>query len=308
MTPTLFSVSYAGLWGQHRLDLKAFIAKAAKLGYSAVEVMGKRPHLSVLDVDRRTIDELREAASAADVEIATIAAYTNFTLARDSEVPAVELQLAYVRRLAELAQQLNAKILRIFTGYLVDQQAFQRDWDICVRAVRQCAEIAADHGILLGVQNHHDVGVGVDSYVEFLDDVDHPNCRAMFDPWAPALHGDDLRSVALRLAPRMVQTTLADYIRLPRYQYEPGLVNYRRLDDAVRAVPLGEGFMDLPGFFAGLRAGGFSGHVAYEMCSPIRGGGSEANLDRTARTSLEAIQRWTSGASESRSSSRSVIL
>jgi hypothetical protein len=49
MIPTLFSVSYAGLWGQHRLDLLPFLQKAAQLGYRAVELMGKRPHLSVVD-------------------------------------------------------------------------------------------------------------------------------------------------------------------------------------------------------------------------------------------------------------------
>ena len=73
-----------------------------------------------------------------------------------------------------------------------------------------------------------DTGVGVDAYVELLDEVDHPNLRAMFDPWAPALHGDDLFQAARRLAPRMVQTTLADYVRLeaPSYlhlAYRPGV-------------------------------------------------------------------------------------
>lgn len=291
MIPTLFSVSYAGLWGQCRLDLKAFLLKARDLGYPAVELMGKRPHLSVLDADRRAVEELREAAAAAGVEIATIAGYTNFTLACDTEIPALEIQVAYVRQLAELARRLDAKIVRVCTGYLTEKDRFHRDWDLCVHAVRECAAIAADCGVILGVQNHHDVGVGVDSYVEFLDEVDHPNCRAMFDPWAPAVHGDDLRSCARRLAPRMVQTTLADYIRLPRYAYQPGLVNYQRLDDAVCAVPLGAGFVDPEAFFAGLREGGFHGYVAYEMCSPLRGGGSEENLDHVARSSLETIRR-----------------
>ena len=99
MTPTLFSVSYAGLWGQCRLDVEAFVAKAAALGYCAVEIMGKRPHLSIVDSDRRSVDRLRQTAAAAGVEIATIAGYTNFTLGRDSEIPAVEIQVAYVREL-----------------------------------------------------------------------------------------------------------------------------------------------------------------------------------------------------------------
>ena len=231
------------------------------------------------------------SAAAAGVDIATVAGYTNFTLGRDTEIPSVEIQVAYVRQLAGLARRLGAKMVRIFTGYLTQKDAFQRDWDLCVAGVRQSAVAAADCGVILGVQNHHDVGVGVDSFVEFLDEVDHPNCRAMFDPWSPALHGDDLRACARRLAPRMVQTTLADYVRLPRFAYQPGLVNYERLSDAVRAVPLGQGFLDLQGFFAGLREGGFQGHVAYEMCSPLRGGGSEENLDRTARASLEMIRK-----------------
>ena len=111
----------------------------------------------------------------------------------------------------------------------------------------------------------------------------------MFDPWAPALNGEDMYSHAKALAPVMVQTTLADYVRLKRFAYMPGLVNYRPLPEMVRAVPVGEGFLDLDAFFEGLRAGGFSGYVAYEMCSPLRGGGSEANLDRTASLSLERI-------------------
>jgi sugar phosphate isomerase/epimerase len=131
----------------------------------------------------------------------------------------------------------------------------------------------------------------VEAFEMLLDDVKHPNLKAMFDPWAPALHGVDLRAAARRLAPRMVQTTLADYVKLPRFVYKPSLVNYEEQQPAVRAVPLGEGFIDLEGFFAGLKEGGFDGYVAYEMCSPVRGGGSESNLDATAGVSLEVIRR-----------------
>lgn len=292
MTPMLFSVSYAGLWGQHRLDLPAFFQKAARLGYPSVELMGKRPHLSVLEIDDNAADAVRHAAEDAGVEIATIAAYTNFTMGRDTEVPSVEIQIAYVRQMAQLAQRLGAKIVRVFTGYATEPDGCGRDWEICVKAIRECAQVAADCGVILGVQNHHDIGVGVDGYLEFLNDVGHSACRAMFDPWAPAIHGDNLRECARRLASRMVQTTLADYVRLPRYSYIPGLINYRRHDDQIRAVPLGEGFVDLEGFFAGLREGGFDGYVAYEMCSPLRGGPSEENLDRAASISLAQIRRF----------------
>lgn len=293
MIPTLFSVSYAGYWGQHRLTLPDFFRKAAVLGYAAVEVSGKRPHLSPLDTDETLLAELRAAAQAAGIQIATIAGYTDFTAGRTTpEVPYVELQLAYVERLAGMARSLGAKIVRVFSGYSPEAANYQADWDKCVKALAECAALTADHGVTLGLQNHHDVGLSVDAFEMLLDEVSHPNLKAMFDPWSVALVGEDLYRAARRLAPRMVQTTLADYVKIDRYAYEPSLVNYRRLEPpTVRAVPLGEGFIDLDAFFAGLKEGGFQGYLAYEMCSPVRGGGSEANLDATAKTSLQKIRQ-----------------
>ncbi|MFO1040515.1 MAG: sugar phosphate isomerase/epimerase family protein [Planctomycetaceae bacterium] len=298
MTPTLFSVSYAGFWGQHRLGLIPFLEKAAALGYPAVEIAAKRPHLSVLDFpDLESIAEVKQAANRLGIEIATLAGYTDFTAGQNAaEVPFVEMQILYVRQLAQLARGLGASVIRVFSGYFTDLANHQADWNKCVVALREAASVAADAGVVLGLQNHHDVGVSVDGFAEFLDDVNHPNLKAMFDPWSIALHGDvDLYAAARRMAPQMVQTTLADYIRIDRFQYRPPLINYQRIDPpAVRAVPLGEGFLKLKEFFAGLKDGGFDGYVAYEICSPIRGGGSEENLDAASRSALERIRSWCS--------------
>ena len=84
-----------------------------------------------------------------------------------------------------------------------------------------------------------------------------------------------------------MHTTVADYVRLPRYRYQPELVNYQRQEDYIQAVPMGEGFIDYRGFLAALRAGGFDGYVAYEMCSPLRDGNTLEVLDRYARRFLE---------------------
>ncbi|MGE0606007.1 MAG: sugar phosphate isomerase/epimerase family protein [Pirellulales bacterium] len=294
MIPTLFSVSYAGAWGQHRLGLLDFLRKARALGYAAVEIGGKRPHLSPLDhAGQESLAVIAHTARELSLEIATIAGYTDFTAGRHAgEVPLVEMQLAYVRDLARMAQALGAKIVRVFSGYSADTASIHTDWQCCVHALREAAQICAEHGVVLGLQNHHDVGVSTAGFEELLNDVAHDNLRAMFDPWSVALQGDDLYQSALRMAPRMVQTTLADYVRIERFAYQPQLINYQRLDPPlVRAVPLGDGFIDLEAFFAGLREGGFSGYVAYEMCSPLRGGGSEANLDAAAAKSLRAIEK-----------------
>ncbi|MBN8215591.1 MAG: sugar phosphate isomerase/epimerase [Spirochaetes bacterium] len=290
MKPTLFSVSYAGLWGQHRLGVDAFIRKAAALGYSAVELMGKRPHLSPIDTSPSEAQRVRRTAQECQIEIASVAAYTDFTAPASAGTPCVEIQWVYVESLCRLAAELGAKIVRIFTGYRHAEGSHGKEWADCVSAVRECAEIAERHGVCIGLQNHHDLGVAFEAYSEFLEEVAHPACKAMFDPWAPALHGDDLYAAARSLAPRMVQTTLADYVRLRRFKYQPDIVQYVREADALRAVPLGDGVIDNAAFLRGLRDGGFDGYVAYEMCSPLRGGGNEENLDRSARRSLAAIQ------------------
>jgi sugar phosphate isomerase/epimerase len=294
MKPALFSVSYAGYWGQDALSIEDFLRKAAALGYPAVELAGKRPHLSVLDYrTQESVASIRGAAQSAGIEIATIAGYTDFTAGRESpEVPQQEIQLAYVGQLAQLANWLGAKIVRVFSGYTNAAQQLVSDWERVVRTLREAAAIAAEHGVVLGLQNHHDLGVTADGLAALLEDVGHPNLKAMFDPWSVALTGGDLYESARRMAPHMVQTTLADYVRVERFAYRPALVNYERLEpDWIRAVALGDGFIDFAAFFAGLRAGGFAGYVAYEMCSPVRGGGAGANLDATATKSLAFIQR-----------------
>ena len=59
----------------------------------------------------------------------------------------------------------------------------------------------------------------------------------------------------------------------------------------VRAVPFGDGFIDYAGFFQGLTEGGFDGVSTFEMCSPLRGGGREKNLDFCAKHYLEWVDK-----------------
>ena len=185
----------------------------------------------------------------------------------------------------------------MFTGYDRPQTAPMAAWNAVVASLRECALRAADYGVTLAVQNHHDVAVDTDALLELLSDVDRPNVKLGFDAWSPALRGENVYEAAKRAAPYTVITTNADYLRLPRYSYRAELVNYERVQpDLVRAVPFGDGFIDYESFFAGLVDGGFNGVASYEICSPVRGGGSVENLDACARTYLEWMREHVANA------------
>ncbi len=285
--PCLHSVSYAGVWpGQARLPLDAFLAKAAALGFSSVMLMAKRPHLSVLDYGRDQCLRLREQLESLHLRCAVLAGYNNFSADADHpDIPHREIQLAHIDALCRRAADLGAPVVRIFTAY--EHPAFQPH--TLIETLREAAARAADFGVTLGVQNHHDCASHSLSLLDLLAAVDHPNCKACFDAWTPALQGDDLASAARLLAPHTVHTTAADYQRRPRFRYQPAQVNFEPLTPAVQAVPMGSGFIDYRAFLNALRDGGYSGPVAYEMCSPLLGGGSEDNLDRCARAFIEYL-------------------
>jgi sugar phosphate isomerase/epimerase len=156
-----------------------------------------------------------------------------------------------------------------------------------VQGLKEAARRAAEFGVTLCVQNHHDIAAHYESLFDLLTEIDEPNCKAAFDAWSPALHGTDLAAAVHKMAPFIAHTTVADYVRRPRFKYHPRLVNYEREADVLRAVPMGEGFIDYRGFFQALREIGYQGFVGYEMCSVLEGGGSEENLDRCARRFVE---------------------
>ena len=169
MKPVLFSVSYAGFWGQAALDLRAFVAHAAELGYPAVEIMAKRPHLSVLDYGLDDIHDLAAHCRACGVDVACVAGYTNFSGgAESSEVPFIEMQVAYTRTLAQFAQGLDCGLVRVFTSYERDDVPLAENWSRTVKAIQECCAVAADSGVTIGIQNHHDVGVHSKALLELL--------------------------------------------------------------------------------------------------------------------------------------------
>src|SRR5262245_38140844 len=178
MKLALHSVSYAGVWpGQAALPIERVIAKARALGAEGVMLMAKRPHGSVLDLDRRRLDELRTELDRHGVAAACVAGYTGAAAGWDyPDNPYPEKEVLYGTRLAEIAAALGAKVVRVFTAYERPGDALARVHERVVRVLRESADRAAEHGVTVGVQNHHDHACHYLALRDLLDEVHRPNC------------------------------------------------------------------------------------------------------------------------------------
>jgi sugar phosphate isomerase/epimerase len=284
-------VSYAGVWpGQARLAVDDFLEKAAELGFAGVMLMAKRPHVSALDYPAAACLRLRDRLESLGLRCRVLAGYTNFSAGLEHpDIPLREMQIAHVTELARMARDLGAGVVRIFTAYEHPAQPHGAAFASLTETLRECARRAAEYEVTLGVQNHHDTAVHHLMLRDLIEAVGEPNCRAAFDAWAPALQGEDLAAAARHMAPLTCHTTIADYQVRPRFRYQPAVVNYEPETPYAQAVPMGEGFINYRAFLKALRQGGYSGPAAYEMCSPLLGGGSIANLDRYARRFLSFL-------------------
>jgi len=293
----LHSVSYMGIWrGQATLTVDEFLVKAKELGYDGVMLAAKRPHVSLIDYDDAARQKLRSRIKELGLDLVCLAGYTDFTAGIDKAgIPNVEIQAIYVGELARMARDLGTKMVRIYTGYERADVPYDRQYALVVEGLQMAGKLAAKYGVTLVIQNHHDIALHHDAMKWLLDEVNLPNVKAAFDCWSPTLEGlssEEIRQAVLTMKPYLVHTTTADYKELPRFRYEITHTNYTKLESQMRAVPIGEGFLDYKTFINALKEIGYQGYITYEMCEVLEGGGSVANLDKAARKFLEYVKQF----------------
>jgi sugar phosphate isomerase/epimerase len=293
----LHSVSYSGAWrGQALLSVDEFLLKAKELGFDGVMLVAKRPHVSLIDYDETARQKLRDRIKELGLELVCIAGYNDFTAGIDkSGIPNVEIQAIYVGELARLAHDLGSNMVRIFTGYERPDIPYDKQYAMVVQGLQMAGKIAAQYGVTLVVQNHHDIALHHDAMKWLLDEVNLPNVKAAFDCWSPTMEGltsEEIKKAIYTMQPYIFHTTTADYEKLPRYRYEDTHTNYVPLLPQNRLVPIGEGYLDYKTFINTLKEIGYQGYIAYEMCEVLKGGGSIENLDKAAKKFLEYVKQF----------------
>jgi sugar phosphate isomerase/epimerase len=293
----LHSVSYMGIWrGQALLTVDQFLVKAKELGFDGVMLAAKRPHVSLIDYDEAARAKLKARIKELGLELVCLAGYCDFTAGVDKPgIPDVEIQAIYVGELARLARDLGTNMLRIYTGYERPDLPYDKQYAMVVEGLQMAGRIAAKYGVTLAVQNHHDIALHHEAMKWLLDEVNLSNVKAAFDCWSPTLEGlssEEIKKAIYKMKPYIVHTTTADYEELPRFKYEHDHTNYVPQLSQMRAVPMGQGFLDYRTFISTLKEIGYQGYIAYEMCEVLDGGGSVENLDKSAKAFLEFVKQF----------------
>ena len=275
MKVSLYTISLSG--GYYRgpaVPLMDIISKAKAWGYDGIELEGKRPHGSPLDLDAKARDKIKKAAADNGLDISCVAAYNDFSSPIDEHR---ENELLMVRELIRLAKDVGAPIVRVFAlwsgvtrrdgviTYDVARANVERrfpgtlpieQWRYVRECLKEASRMAEGEGVTLALQNHEPIIHSYKEMMEFVREVNSPALKACLDSPLEKEHTEAHYREALKqtgsfmvhshFGGRFERTKDGKIVRVGEY----------KADDRL--------FLKLAKEIAG-----FKGHNGYELCSPV---------------------------------------
>ncbi len=198
----LLSVTYGGLFYKgEALSLEQQIHKAKALGFDALAIETKRPIASPLDLNKAERNRIKRLAADEGIVLCAVESLSDFG---GKHMEERENNLAMMRMVLEMAGDLDVNLVKIFAawpGIINDEEAvamygqFERGnyykrlfpaelrvWNRCINGIREVADIAADMGITLALQNHAPVlAKGYEDTLTMMQEVDRKNVKLCID-------------------------------------------------------------------------------------------------------------------------------
>ncbi len=251
-------------------DLATALANMSALGMTGAElrmVFGK----NILDLTDEELDRAIAMVREAGLEILSIASPVLKCVLPDA--PAVDSrfqqdvfasshtfadQPRLAARAFEIARRTGAGIIRVFSYWRTVRP--EACFDAIVAALRGLAEQAANHGVIIGLENEHACNIGTAAETaRLLAALDHPNLKVVWDPCNALVAGEKPFPEGYRLLPpaRIVHVHAKDcFVQ----------------DHTPTFGPLGECAVDWKGQIAALVADGYRGWISLETHWPGPGG------------------------------------
>jgi L-ribulose-5-phosphate 3-epimerase len=251
-------------------DLENAAASMRELGMTGAELrmlFGK----NVIDLTDPEVERARRICEAQGLRIISIASPLLKCVLPDApevdsrfqqDIFASRHTMADQPRLAqrafEIAGKTGAQIIRVFSYWRTIDPA--RCFDRIVAALRDLADDAARHDLIIGLENEHACNVATAAETaRVLAALDHPNLKVVWDPANAYVAGEKPYPDGYRLLPvsRIVHVHAKD-CRLANHQPAWG--------------PLGECDLDWKGQIQALVSDGYKGYISLETHWPGPGG------------------------------------
>ena len=232
------SLSYQNQFKAGKMDLPAFIRTARSLGLDGVDL--HMQHLK--SFDRIYLKQLRRLCLDNGLSVPSFPVSTEF-----GQFPErINAEIEKCRVGMETGLFLGAPLVRVFVGSTPAggnaEDAFKRGVD----ALRRCAEIGADLGMVVALQNHSGLTSTGDDMLRFHKAVNHPNFALVLDtghftgrdgPRGPKQEGHTYENYYRSLEQ---VAPLAPFVRVKLYQVdEQGrekFIDYKRVFDILRGI------------------------------------------------------------------------
>jgi sugar phosphate isomerase/epimerase len=243
-------------------DLEVAVRSMAETGLTGAELrmaLGK----NVIDLSDEELDRAIGIVKSAGLEIISIASPLLKCVLPDApEVDARFQQDMFASkhtfadqprlttRAFEIAKRAGARIVRVFSYWRTVRP--EECFDRVVDALGRLAEQAAEHGLIIGIENEHacNIGTGAET-ARVLAAVDHPNLKVVWDPANALVAGENPFPEGYgRIAPR----------RIAHVHAKDCFVT----DHKAAWQELGKGAVDWTGQIAALERDGYRGWISLE--------------------------------------------
>ncbi len=198
----LLTVTYGGLFYKGQaLSLEQQLRRAKEFGFDALAIETKRPVASPLDLTKADRSHIKRMAADEGIALCAIESMSNFA---GKHMEERENNLAMMRYVLELARDLNVDLVKVFAawpGLINDEEdialygqfergnyfkrlwpAELRRWNHCIDGIREVADMAADMGITLALQNHAPVLTkGYEDTLTMMQEIDRKNVELCID-------------------------------------------------------------------------------------------------------------------------------